>query len=191
MVADRPRLVAATVVSAIVAFAAGCSSGDGPDIESAASFERLPLYWLGESFEDWEVSSISGIDGTGALWRTPSVIVTYGTCTPDGGFEPSCTTPLQLQIFPLCWHLEAVARPAGRGHTVRGAPVGTQDGAPVLLTRKTQIKVYRGEGSDPGTPIRALRALRSLNTVPPVVSEADRIPPPPSGILEGKRPCAD
>jgi hypothetical protein len=117
VVADRPRLVAATVVSAIVALAAGCSSGGGPDIESAASFERFPLYWLGESFEGWDVSSISGLEDSAS-----AVVLVYGTCTPDGGLEPSCTPPLQIQIFPLCFHIDAVALHPGR--TIRGAPVG-------------------------------------------------------------------
>jgi hypothetical protein len=74
---------------------------------------------------------------------------------------------------------------------VRGAPVGTQDGAPVLLTRKTQIKVYRGEGSTAGMALRALEALRSLNTVPPVISATDPIPPPRPGILEQDLSCSD
>lgn len=40
----------------------------------------------------------------------------------------------------------------------------------MLLTRETQIKVYRGEGTDPGIGLRVLRSLRSLNSVSPVIT---------------------
>lgn len=179
------RLRLGILAAAALVVMSGCSLDDRPDVDAAASFDRFPLYWLGERFERWDVTSISGLqDGSSA------VVVIYGTCTADGGLEPSCTPPLQLQIFPLCWHLDAVAWPRPRGvRSIRGAPVGTQDSAPVLLTRETQIKVYRGEGSDAAAALRALRGLRSLNAVAPVISETDRIPPPPPGVLEGKRPC--
>lgn len=59
----------------------------------------------------------------------------------------------------------------------------------MLLTRRTQIKVYRGEGTDAGIARRALAALRSLNAVPPVVTQRGAIPPPPPGVLEDDRPC--
>ena len=61
----------------------------------------------------------------------------------------------------------------------------------MLLTRRTQVKIYRGEGTDAGVALRALEGLRSLNTAPPTISASDPIPPPPSGILEGERACAD
>ena len=120
------------------------------------------------------------------------VLLTYGSCSPGGGLEPSCTPPIQIQIFPLCYHLDAVALPPkARRVTIRGAPVGTQDGAPVLLTRRTQIKVYRGEGTDPGIGLRTLRALRSLNSVAPVITAGDPVAAPLPGVLDGSRACAD
>jgi hypothetical protein len=54
-------------------------------------------------------------------------------------------------------------RNAWKRREVRGAPVGTIDDAPVLFTDRVQVEVYRGQGSDPGLPLRALRALRSVN----------------------------
>ena len=75
--------------------------------------------------------------------------------------------------------------------SIRGAPVGTQDGARVLLTQRTQIKVYRGEGTDPGIALRALEVVRSLNSVSPVISATDPIPPPPPGVLDDKRQCTN
>jgi hypothetical protein len=69
--------------------------------------------------------------------------------------------------------------------------LGTQDAAPVLLTERTQIKVYRGEGTDTGMALRALDALRSLNTVSPVITATDPIPPPAPGVVDGEQPCTD
>jgi hypothetical protein len=115
----------------------------------------------------------------------------YGDCTPSNGEQPSCVPPLQLQIQPLCAHLGDVARaPIWKRRSIRGAPVGTIDSAPVLFTETVQVKAYRGEGSDPQLAWRALTALRSLNDVPPVIDAAEPIPPPPDGVLEGERPCA-
>ena len=122
----------------------------------------------------------------------------YGDCEvddPDGFFGPeggSCTPPLSIQIAPLCFHLDVVARaPIWNRRSIRGAPVGSSDSAPVLFTRGAQVKVYRGQGSDPGLALRALRALRSLNRVPPVIDRAGRIPSPDRRVLEGSRPCSD
>ena len=117
------------------------------------------------------------------------VTLLYGTCEPvsrDGG----CAPPLQLQIQPLCTELQTVARsPIWRTRRIRGAPVGKTDGAPVLFTDRVQVKVYRGQGSDPGLPLRALRALRSVNAARPILGSNDRIPAPPAGVLAGTRPC--
>jgi hypothetical protein len=100
--------------------------------------------------------------------------------------------PLQIQIQPLCADLDVVARaPIWRKRKVRGAPVGTIDSAPVLFTNGAQVKVYRGEGTDPGLPMRALRALHSINNVEPVISKTGPIPAPPASVLAGSRSCAN
>jgi hypothetical protein len=100
-------------------------------------------------------------------------------------------SPLQIQVQPLCAHLEAVARaPIWKRRQVRGAPVGTIDGAPVLFTNRVQVKVYRGQGSDPGLPMRALRALRSANGVALVIRADDPSPAAPRAVLAGASPCS-
>jgi hypothetical protein len=168
-------------------FAAGCSLGPGPNIEAARKFERFPLYWPGETFEGRSITRIGGLEGSGT-----AVGLIYGTCTPNGGLEPTCALPIQIQISPLCAHLQFVAQaPIWKHRRIRGAPVGTIDGAPVLFTRRTQIKVYRGEGTDPRLPLRVLEALRSLNHAAPVIGPTDVIPGPLPGVLEGTRPCTD
>jgi hypothetical protein len=170
----------------LVVLAGGCSFDRGPDIDSATRFDRFPIYWLGAEFEGRELSHV-----TAEGWSEAAVLI-YGTCEPSGTFEPSCRPPISIQIFPLCFHLDAVAVPSKeRRRTIRGAPPGTQDGAPVLLTERTQIKVYSGEGTDPGIALRALEVVRSLNSVSPVISATDPIPRPRRGVLDGKPPCTD
>lgn len=186
----RPQtFVAMALLLALGLLAAGCSRAvprSHPDIGAAREFKAFPLYWLGERFEKWNLTAIEGID-------RPAQFVTliYGTCTPHGGEQPSCTPPLEIQVSPLCWHLETVARaPIWKHRRIRGAPVGTIHSAPVLFTSGAQVKVYRGEGSDPGLPLRALHVLRSLNRVAPLIAPAGPIPAPAAGVLDGTRPCA-
>jgi hypothetical protein len=176
----RPR--AALLFGAAV-LAAGC--GGDEDVQAAREFERFPLYWVGESFEGFDLVHVDGLEH-------PAQFVTfvYGECTPTGGDEPSCVPPFQIQVFPLCWHLDAVAEaPVWRRRRIRGAPVGTDDSAPVLFSRGAQVKVYRGADAKPGIAFRALSALRSVNRVAPIVAAGEPIPAPAPGVLAGSRPC--
>lgn len=184
--AGRARLLVRAILIVMVSTAAvGCASDTEADVDSARTFDAFPLYWAGETFEGLDVSAIDGVfDGT------ERVSIIYGSCEPSGTSEQSCRPPVSIQITRLCFHLDAVNLPP-RPRQVRGAPVGGQDGAPVLLTRKSQVKVYRGEGTDRGTSLRALSALRSLNAVEPVVSPTDSIPGPPPGVISGSRPCPE
>jgi hypothetical protein len=173
--------------------ASGCSSAahlvparSHTDIAAARRFTAFPLYWVGSRFEKWDLVAIQGL-------RAPHQFVgfIYGRCIPSDGDAPSCTPPFEIQISVLCSHLDVVASdPAWRTRRVRGAPIGRNpDRAPILFSRRTQVKVYRGEGSDPGLPLRVLRALRSVNRVPPVVRPDDVIPGPPPEVLSGSRSC--
>jgi hypothetical protein len=186
LASDGARAVA--LVLAVTFVLAGCGRGGASkaDLEEAKRFDSFPLYWVGGRFEKWPLRGIQGLEG-----RSEFVSFIYGECTPKGGEQPSCTPPLELQVFPLCAHLDAVTRaPIWQRRHIRGAPVGTIDGAPVLLSRGAQVKAYRGEGSDAGLPLRALRALRSLNRVRPIIGSSGEIPAPATGILEGARPCS-
>jgi hypothetical protein len=179
----------AQLIALLVFFvAAACSSARSPDevegdLDAARRFDAYPLYWLGERFEGWDLEHVE-------VRPNGLSIFVYGQCTPHGEDEPSCAPPLQIQIQPLCVNLEAVARaPTWRHRRIRGAPVGTIDSAPVLFTSGAQVKVYRGDGSDPAAPLRALRALRSINDVEPVIGPDDPIPGPAPGVLAGTRAC--
>lgn len=181
------RLALAIVLSLACSSVLACSgASDRPqDLRSGRAFDAFAVYWLGARFEHWDLTTLSLPATTDGF-----VSLIYGDCTPHGGDEPSCTPPLEIQISPLCAHLREVARdPLWRHRRVRGAPVGTIDGAPVLFSRGTQVKVYRGEGADARAPLRALRALRSLNSVSPVIRAAGSIPEPLPGVLRRSRPC--
>jgi hypothetical protein len=179
--------VAAALLSTTGIAAGGCTRtvGEGtPDIEAARHFDGYPLYWVGERFESWELEHVDVGNGGFATFS-------YGTCQLPVPAEGGCAVPLQIQIQPLCAHLDVVARaPIWKQRRVRGAPVGTIDSAPVLFSTRVQVKVYRGQHSDPGLPMRALRALRSVNRVAPIISADDPIPPAPRAVLSGSTPCS-
>lgn len=176
------------LIAGLALVSAGCAGGSGPKSDTAAArrFAAFPLYWVGPSFERWKLATIQGLDRPREF-----VSFIYGRCTPRGEEQPSCAPPFEIQIFPLCRHLDVVAAaPVWKLRHIRGAPVGRNpDGAPVLFSRRTQVKVYRGEGSDAGLPLRVLRALRSINRVSPTIGPRDTIDPPPAGVLEGRKPC--
>jgi hypothetical protein len=194
--------VAISVAAALVAGAAAAvlvahvRAGEEVEVDVAAAqrFEGFPLYWVGERFEKWDLRTVE-LPGP-STYGFANLI--YGECEvhdPDGPLSPeggSCAPPLAIQVTPLCFHLDVVARaPIWTRRSIRGAPVGSSDSAPVLFTRGAQIKVYRGQGSDPGLALRALNALRSLNNVPPVIAAEGPIPGPDRAVLEGRRPCHD
>lgn len=176
-------LTAALILSAVVLTDYVVRAVDGdPDIDAARSFTGYPLYWVGERFERWELEHVE---------VRPDGFTTfvYGTCKIEG-YDGGCAPPLQIQIQPLCAYLEYVAaNPVWQRREVRGAPVGTIDGAPVLFAKNVQVKVYWGQGGDPGLPMRALRALRSVNSAKPVLAADRPIPPAPNAVLSGTLQC--
>jgi hypothetical protein len=172
----------ALAVVFIGALCSGCAFGNDVDaeLEAARAYDELPLYWVGDEFEGFQLTHVRTGDG--------AVGFVYGTCEITG--DHGCPPPLDIQIFPLCFHLDvATASTRWKRRTIRGAPVGLLDSAPVMFTERTQIKVYRGQRSTPGLALRALRALRSLNDVQPRIERLGPIPPPAPGVLEGTAPC--
>ena len=200
------RLVRVTTAALVVALAAtACTAADlsanqdSGDLKAAVAaaqkFQGFPLYWVGERFEKWDLRAVA-LPGP-ATFGVAALV--YGDCEPvdpDGVFGSeggSCTPPLVIQISPLCSHLDAlVGRTRAQRRAIRGAPVrASASSGPILLTRAVQVKVARGQGSTAGLAYRALRALRSLNNVAPVVAPGDGIPAPDARVLAGSRPCSD
>jgi hypothetical protein len=182
------RVIALAALVLVSALAASCSSSErhrsdvARDVAAAREFARFPLYWVGRRFEGWELVHVD-------LVSHGFVSLVYGTCEAPPSSEPSCSPPLAIQIRRLCDGLQVVTPwPDDR---IRGAPLGTNlDGAPVLLTNRVQVKVYTGQGAEPGLDLRALGALRSLNRVAPVVGADDPIPGASPSALDGTlRPC--
>jgi len=65
---------------------AGCTRtlGEGdPDVEAARTFDRYPLYWVGEHFEEWDLEHINVAPGGFSTFI-------YGTCElgPEGAAGP-------------------------------------------------------------------------------------------------------
>jgi hypothetical protein len=160
--------------------------GEGtPDIEAARRFDRYPLYWIGERFEGWDLERIEvdavGSDPRGR--RRRFAFFSYGTCELQVPADGGCGVTLTIRIEPHCERLAEVAS----GRTIRGAPLNfSYSSDPILYTDRVRITVFTGQGSTRDMDLRALRALRSVNDVPPVLDVNDPIPRPRP---EPGRPC--
>jgi hypothetical protein len=178
-------LALAFALCVLVAGCGGSGSVGGRELGATTRFDRFPLYWVGPRFEKWNLTAIDGL-----AYPSHYITLVYGTCRPNGGDEPSCSPPLQIQVSRLCYGLDAVTRSSiWKRRLARGAPVGVVDSAPVLLTERAQVRVYTGAGASRGTALRVLRALRSLNDVPPLARQGERIPAARTAVLSGRRPC--
>jgi hypothetical protein len=58
------RLVSDWLVLVLV-LAADCSAvvRTKPDVEGAKKFSAFPLYWVGDRFERWDISTVEGLHG--------------------------------------------------------------------------------------------------------------------------------
>lgn len=83
-------------------------------VEEAREFSEFPLYWLGEMYEDLELTT---------LLRVKNVVTfLYGKCVIRG--DGGCPAPFQVIIRPLCLSRPGTAHPmvhAGELFTLRGA----------------------------------------------------------------------
>jgi hypothetical protein len=154
-----PARAACCCVTAAVALATpalACSSLAGDRAErppvsakqlaAARAFDKFPLYWVGRRFEGWNLVHID-------LVNNSFVLLVYGTCTTSSS-EGGCSPPLQLQIRRLCDHLVLPG-----SDRVRGAPIGEEDNAPVLLTQR----VCRSRSTGDKAPTRAHRCAPSAH----------------------------
>jgi hypothetical protein len=148
-------------------------------------FGEFPLYWLGDRFEGWNLTLVTGPEPT-----TRVVTFIYGDCTPTGGDEPSCSPPIVIQVKPLCAQLDAAAHHgAWKKFRVRGAPLGGEPHRRILFTAAAQVRVFANRGADPQRPDRVFAALVSANQVGPRIGPGDPFPPAPLPVLAGEEAC--
>ena len=154
----------------------GCSGSDGtvtvpkgnPDVDAARGFDRYPLFWVGQRFEGVALTHVS-IDKR-------NVTFIYGTCTIDLPADGGCAPTLQIQNWPRCVELGTDTE---SGLRIRGASLNYgYGGDPLLHTDRVEVRVFAGQGATRGMKLRALRALRSANKVPPIIGTDDPIPAP-------------
>jgi hypothetical protein len=160
------RHLAGAAAVALVALCGGCAfEARPPDVEGAKAFDKHPLYWLGERFEQWELTSITGLD-----FDSNHISFGYGSCEPPRG-EGGCTVPVSVQVSALC-HPKSGADSLTLGDArTRTNP----DGAPIVEAERVDVKIY---AHDPAVAQRAIEALRLLNRVPPSVA-----PDPPPNCM--------
>lgn len=182
---ERSVQILLAMICGLIAIGTSACGGGAVDADAARNFRGYPLYWVGTHFERWDLEYVDVGNGEFSTF-------VYGTCEVEG-FDGGCSPPLTIQIQPLCSHLDVVASaPIWQRSRVRGAPVGTNlDGAPVLFTDRVQAKVYRGQGWDPGLPLRAMQALQSANDVEPVLTVGEQITGASRAVLSGAKPCSD
>jgi len=65
---------------------------DTAAFEEAQAVTDLPVLWLGAEFEGYALTKFQDHAG---VW-----LLVYGACKPPRGTEPSCVTPIQIQMRP-------------------------------------------------------------------------------------------
>jgi hypothetical protein len=58
-VALRAAVAAAAAVGAVAGCSGATQDEEEPDIEAARRFDRHPLYWVGERFEQWDLEHVT------------------------------------------------------------------------------------------------------------------------------------
>lgn len=65
---------------------------DEEAFEEAQAVTELPILWLGEQFAGFALTTFQVHNG---VW-----LLVYGDCKPPRGPEPSCVSPIQIQMRP-------------------------------------------------------------------------------------------
>ena len=180
-------LVAALVTGVLLSRASSSEAsaqGETPEAESAAprSFDRFPVYYLGESFEGLALTETPP-----AGERLASFV--YGSCEPTG--DTGCAPPLEVQTWPACkrnpssYELAPGMPMPRREDTIRGVPAAFyEDGLRLELSTGEVTVVIFGEHDQ---IVRAAQALRGVDSSPPPDED---LPPPVPGAVEGELACS-
>lgn len=147
----------------------------------AEAFTLLPLYWLGPSYADYNLTDIYR---TGAQ----SVFFTYGNCLPgnSGWFDDTgCHLPFQVRVDGRCVRRIWVQESEYRGvaiQEVRGGgrmvvitnPTTGRPESQHLVVGRVEIQVSGSVSLDPDDVIEQLRGLGMTAAIGP----GDPLPPP-------------
>jgi hypothetical protein len=135
--------------------------------EEFASFSDFSQFWIGPSFEGYNLQSIQRIKynvppGVPSIQAWDAITLTYGDCKPPKG-QGSCPIPITIHIHPICAITpEVVAAAKGvpmreRGHA---AIQDFNDGHSMLWTGDVSIELHVAGGRE--ATARAIEVLKPL-----------------------------
>ncbi len=112
--ADPGELDPLTRVQAESADPNAVAGNSNMSVEEARAFSEFPLYWLGQTYEGLELTTLRGVKNV--------VTFMYGKCVIKG--DGGCAQPFQVIIRPLCLSRPGTKNPmvhAGELFSLRGA----------------------------------------------------------------------
>jgi hypothetical protein len=142
---------------------AGCGGSGADDLEELRKSNPKDTYFLGESFEGYELEHVD--QGRGFL---------YGTCEP--GPDSGCAPPVQVQHIAYRgrdWQNAHGCRKAG---SVRGVPAVHHDTL-LALTRGAFVKIYATSDA------QAKRAFAELRSLDGEVTPGEPLPRAREGVI--------
>jgi hypothetical protein len=174
--AYRNFVLRTAVLGAVVcgSFVVGCGGSDGKytqapershafihsEAQKAKRKVNFPVLWLGPSFDGYgfnELTTQRHVTG-----GAPAADVIYGDCQiPSGQEEGGCSVPYEVQQRNACdVFMVRLARREGRSGP-NGTLTYSEDGAPVIITGRTRVKIY---GADAKAAVHQLRPLGQTGT---------------------------
>jgi hypothetical protein len=100
------------VISVGIVLASGCSDKEASASDTVRTFDRFPIVWLGESWDqdgdgtpETPLRSAKEFRTPGGRFAEPThgFDMLYGTCTPaPDQTEGGCSAPLYIVIYPAC-----------------------------------------------------------------------------------------
>ena len=193
LVVSSVGVVLGLTAGAVLAYFA-FSQGDGGTergestewtVEDARAFQEFPIYWVGERFGEWGLSSVIRYEyeppaGSTRESAESTVVFIYGRCEIEPGVEGGCPPPLSIRIEPYCG-----ARPdlvsdvvkQGEVFPFRGAQAQRMIGHLRIWTDDVSISVF-GEEDVVTQAAQELRRIDASDQNPPY---PDLPPPDPTG----------
>jgi hypothetical protein len=167
---------AVNVVGVLCLTSAACSGGHSQPqedisgrLETVAAAEGPPSYFLGESFEGIDLTSV----------EEEGAVFVYGTCEFEGG-DGGCAPPMQVQNNVA--HVSGAARGCSRLPDIRGVPAVSWGGGIVVFTQRSTVTVFDDGTDDSGELMR--RMAEGLRPVSGSADVTKPLPAPAKDILD-------